>query len=365
MSEPNSKRLWQMHDVSENNHDIPDNILNLLKKSPYVLIPTHGSYISTEPLLHFTVPENVCIFETMTIGDACRLSIVDDIDPILEDRNRFVNTLTASRNRDEGALKIIKNLTLYESGDIIYDRVLEGGLDELPIYYYPNGDILELSELTLQKDEASTQSLFIKELCEKYPELQKGVVILFASCATWGPGMSREKISEIMDHQYQQRLKFMSYTPVAPGGGVGGPSRILDMSANVQKNLPVNLNDYRVISSKVDKWLKRVMKADSVKLKRLKPGAAAAVPGFSGFSFGDAAAAAGGPGGAAIGFGVPDPGAGGAPSPDAGGTAAGVKRKRSNSQGGGGRRRKHSGRKSQKKRKQRSQAQRSQDKKTT
>lgn len=274
----------------------PPAMLGLLEEAPYVVIPTHGVYVEATP---FPVDPKVCIFETMSIGDACRASILEPLHLVLQRRSSFTETLETTRV-DPMALSIIKTLTFYEPGDTMYDRVLVGGIDVPPRIYFPNGRVAPLPDLALGEGEVSTQFLLLERIMGQFPTLREtGVVVLFASCATWEPGMTDADKEIIMEQQDLQRLKFMRYTPVALGGGIA-ESRVLDLSADVQENLPENLEEYRVPGSNVSAWLDR-------RMDRSAEGAAA------------------------------------------GGTAAGVKRKR---QGGGGRKR------SQKKRKQRRQTRR-------
>lgn len=275
---------------------------DLLEGAPYVVIPTHGVYLAATS---FTVDPNICIFETMTIGDACRASILEPLHLVLKRRSYFTETLETTRV-DPMALSVIKTLTFYEPGDTIYNRVLVGGIDVPPRIYFPNGRVADLPDLALGEGEVSTQAEILDDIMDRFPKLREtGVVILFASCATWGPETTDADKETIMEHQDLQRRKFMRYTPVAPGGGIG-VSRILDLSANVQVNLPENLEEYRVSGSNVNAWLERMMNRDAVASGAVASGAVASEE-----------------------------------------VGAGSKRKRSNSQGGGGKRsgRKRSGRK--------------------
>ena len=107
----------------------PEDVVSLLTDAPYLLIALHGAYAKpdpTQPLTTYTVPANMCIFETQAIGDLCRMYIIPDLEDLLDEREPFVNTLLTT-DIDRDALAVIKNLNFYKAGDQIYPRMLTGG----------------------------------------------------------------------------------------------------------------------------------------------------------------------------------------------------------------------------------------------
>ena len=93
----------------------------------------------------------------------------------------------------------------------------------------------------------------------RYPKLRElGLVVFFASCAVWG-GLQDDEIERIMSHQYEQRRKFMGYTPAAPGGGIEVPRTIVDANAtgNVAENAAITKHRYHDPGPNVNAWLER------------------------------------------------------------------------------------------------------------
>ena len=229
--------------------DFPEHLKDLLSNAVYILIPIHGVYDDITPPT-YTLPANMCIFETQMIGDLCRTSIIPDLHAMLKKRTHFLNTLMV-RELNYKYINIIKNLTLYEPGDSIYKRyLLRGPADEslgVLSAYFPSGAYADLIDVKLDANTLVNTESLIQIIIAAYPYLNRvPIVLFFASCAVWGH-IPDARVESIMEHQANMSRKFMGYTPVAPGGGIG-----VENDPNYG-----NHKLYRTTGPKVKKWLKR------------------------------------------------------------------------------------------------------------
>lgn len=247
---------------------------------PIIFISTHGVYdlnVDPEP---FTVPDNIHIFETETIGDVCLTSIDKPLWNLMNNRSAFVKYLagegdleTATETSESAVYgpddeddeadaepsakhyaykKVFRNLHYYGPGDTIYNRtlVIGGGGDgarrdyanmgfyrfnvDDPVHRYPDGSeskIRELqplrTEMIENEDKYSSQREMIDEVLGVHDDVADGAIFIFSSCgAFWKEqggkkvpaAILNKRIAIIEKHQRDQDLALMELTPAGPGG---------------------------------------------------------------------------------------------------------------------------------------------------
>jgi hypothetical protein len=215
-------------------HAFPRPILKHLEEDPFILVSTHGLY--DERSKRFEVPKDVYIFETQVVGDYCLTTIDEPLNKLLNDRDTFINCITANEERctDPTAIQVFKQFTFYQPGDTIYNRILSigGGKRARHVYdmdfykYEPRGGrdpprkFLQSLRFELSdEDQSITMSDLIKKTIKTYPPKEGGGTVFFFSSCAEPRDLDKAKILEIAKVQQNARLKFMQYTPIAPGGG--------------------------------------------------------------------------------------------------------------------------------------------------
>lgn len=247
---------------------------------PIIFISTHGVYDLTVDPEPFTVPANIHVFETETIGDVCLTAIDKPLWNLMNNRDAFLKYLAGEGDLetateisqsavygpdDEDQLdeaepsakhyaykKVFRNLHYYGPGDTIYNRtlIIGGGGEGARRFYanmgfyrfnvgasvdsYPDGSdskIRELqplrTEMIEDEDLKSSQKEIIDEVLGVQDDLAEGAIFIFSSCgAFWGaeggkkvpPAKLNKRIATIEQHQRAQDLALMELTPAGPGG---------------------------------------------------------------------------------------------------------------------------------------------------
>jgi hypothetical protein len=247
---------------------------------PIIFISTHGVYDLNKEPEPFTVPANIHVFETETIGDVCLTTIDKPLWNLINNRGAFLKYLAGKGDLatateiaasavygpddedDENDAKpsakhyaykkVFRNLHYYRPGDTIYNRTLIiGGGGEgarrsyanmgfyrfdvgAPIDSYPDGSdskIRELqplrTEMIEDEDLKSSQREMIDEVLGVQEDVADGAIFIFSSCgAFWkeeaGKKVSAAKLNKriatIEAHQRAQDLALMELTPAGPGG---------------------------------------------------------------------------------------------------------------------------------------------------
>jgi hypothetical protein len=247
---------------------------------PIIFVSTHGVYDLTVDPEPFTVPDNIHIFETETIGDVCLTSIDKPLWNLMNNRPAFIKYLagegdleTATETSESAVYgpddadeedeaepsakhyaykKVFRNLHYYGPGDTIYNRtlVIGGGGEgarrtyanmgfyrfdaDAPIDMYPDGSeskIMELqplrTEMIENEDKYSSQREIIDEVLGVHDDVADGAIFIFSSCGAFWKEQAGKKvpaailnkrIAIIEKHQRNQDLALMELTPAGPGG---------------------------------------------------------------------------------------------------------------------------------------------------
>jgi hypothetical protein len=231
-------------------HSFPRSVLRHLSNFPFLLASTHGHYTS-KSFPPFTLPPNVYVFETQEIGDYCLTSIDKPLLELLSNRDLFINYSTAAipiaSPINYNLVNVFKQFAFYEPGETIYNRLLSigggrmnNGKSARRVYdmdfYRFNSDTSRSKILEPLRTRLSDQSVqitmkeFIDSSLASYPDLKNGAIFFFSSCAESTSLTPAQKLT-ILSHQQKSRLKFLSYTPLARGGGIEEPSGFVPQSS--------------------------------------------------------------------------------------------------------------------------------------
>lgn len=239
----------------------------LFSEAPIILASTHGVYDLTIEPTKFTVPPNVYIFETQTIGSYCLTSMDRPLWNIIKWRGSFLWYFAGQENvapgfseaTDEEARRVFQHMHYYEPGDIVYNRLLSIGggrtsagdsarrtYDEMGFYRFDAGDVeaaisssgdddLRISELEPlrtemigDQDKNVSYKKFIDDYIGMHPELaETDIIFIFSCCANFWKEEDDKKVPKktlerrlrlIENKQREQDLKLASLTTAGPGG---------------------------------------------------------------------------------------------------------------------------------------------------
>ena len=223
-------------------HAFSRSVLRHLSTFPFVLASTHGHYTS-KSFPPFTLPPNVYVFETQEIGDYCLTSIDKPLFTLLSNRTLFMHYITATFGSSPiqyPLVNVFKQFAFYEPGETVYNRILSIGGGRMNNgksarraydmdFYRVNVDNsqskIHQSLRTRLSDESAqiTMKEFIDSSLADYPDLKNGAIFFFSSCAESRSLTPAQKLT-ILTLQQASRSKFLSYTPVARGGGIEEPA---------------------------------------------------------------------------------------------------------------------------------------------
>lgn len=262
---------------NNNNDAMPNFPPPIFYDIPFILASTHGVYDLTIEPTKFTVPPNVYIFETQTIGNYCLTAIDRPLWNVLKWRGAFLWYLAGlegeapgfSESTDDEARRVFQHLHYYEPGDVIYNRLLSIGggrtsegssarktYKEMGFYRFDAGDAeaatsssgsddIRISELEPLRtdlvgdgDKSVSYREFITDYLAMHPELsESGVVFVFSCCANYwkedGDGKVvpkktlERRLRLVEDKQREQDLKLAGLTTAGPGGA--GPDKIANL----------------------------------------------------------------------------------------------------------------------------------------